>query len=154
MGIENQLSATRTTNMSGLNPTARVASRRYCKTALPSLFFIPLSRQAHRVTIVYLNSLLIIKEATRKLPKEWHLKSDRHGLVGLAQSVLYSPSRKRGETTSTSVTYLSSVSASRYALSVKKAISPRSARKITQPRNVENEKMRCRTKTAVNSRLD
>jgi len=75
MGIENQLSATRTTNMSGLNPTARVASRRYCKTALPSLFFIPLSRQAHRVTIVYLNSLLIIKEATRKLPKEWHLKS-------------------------------------------------------------------------------
>lgn len=75
MGIENQLSATESSNMSGANLAARVDHRRHYKIALPLLFFVLLSRQVPRVTMMDVTGSLVIKEATRKLPKEWHLKS-------------------------------------------------------------------------------
>lgn len=154
MGIGNQLGATESSNMSGANLAARVGHRRHYKIALPLLFFVPLSRQAPRVTMMDITGLLVIKEATRKLPKKWHLKSADMGQFTLpkASSEVRRQDVERPRLPQS--TYLSSVSASLYALSVRKAISPRSARKMTQPRNVENEKMRCRTKTAVNRRLD
>lgn len=48
----------------------------------------------------------------------------------------------------------SSVSASRYARMVRKAIKPRSQRKKSQPKNMDHEKRRCITKIAVKSSAD
>lgn len=51
-------------------------------------------------------------------------------------------------------TNLSSVSASLYALRTSQAMRTRSPRKRTQLRKLDHQKSRCRTKTAVNRRLD
>lgn len=50
--------------------------------------------------------------------------------------------------------YLSSMSASRYARMVRKAMRPRSQRKKSQPKKVDHEKMRCKMKMAVKSSAD
>jgi hypothetical protein len=50
-------------------------------------------------------------------------------------------------------TYRSSVSASRYALIVNQPIKPRSARKTTQLKNLDQLNSKCMTNMAVNSKL-
>jgi len=51
-------------------------------------------------------------------------------------------------------THLSNVSASRYAFSTNHPIRAKSPKKITQLRNVLQEKSKCITNIAVNSKLD
>lgn len=46
------------------------------------------------------------------------------------------------------------MSASRYALSVRRAIRPRSQRNRSHPKNTDHEKMRWTMKTAVNRSAD
>jgi len=88
-------------------------------------------------------SSLIIQNPARNPPDNWDLVS----ATELAQTCHAADNQSVK-------TYLSNVSASRYAFSTSQAINARSPRKNTQLRNVDHAKSRWTTNSAVNSKAD